>query len=151
MKKIVIILLALSLLAPGVYAAEKDAQEESNDLIAPDSKFYFLDRLKEKIDLFLASDEEKAQLKIEHGNERLAEAKKMMEKDKPEKAKQALKEGLEDLGQSAKGKVDDFFSQEEWENIKAEFGQALTKLEEKINSTEVKEKVEDFFNPEESN
>lgn len=145
-----IILLALSLLAPGAYAA-KEAEEESNDLIAPDSKFYFLDRLKEKIDLFLASDEEKAKLKSKHGQERLAEAKKMMEQDKPEKAKQALKEGLQNLGQSAKDKVDDLFSQEEWENIKAEFGQTLKELEEKINSTEVKEKVEDFFNPEENN
>ncbi|MFO7818894.1 MAG: DUF5667 domain-containing protein [Halanaerobacter sp.] len=151
MKKIVIILLALSLLAPGVYAVEKDAQEEEDDLIAPDSKFYFLDRLKEKIDLFLASDEEKAKLKTEHGKERLAEAKKMMEQDKPEKAKQALKEGMQNLGQSAKKRMDDLFSEEEWENIKSEFGQTLEELEEKMNSTEVKEKVEDFFNPEENN
>ena len=149
MKKVIIVGLLLMLLAPGILAAEEGSAKEKGSGIEADSKFYFLDKAKEKIDLFLASDEEKAKLKLKHGYERLAEAKNMLEKDKMDKAKQLMKEGVNDLAQATKMATDDLMSQEEWKQIKRDFTKLLTELKVKITSGEFTQQIKDFFNPSE--
>ena len=147
MKKTVIVLLLIVVLAPGVLAAEKGQQKEENNWIDADSNFYFLDRAKEKLDLFFASQEEKAKLKLKHGYERLAEAKKMMEQDQPEKAKKLMKEGVQNIGEATKMATNDLISQEEWQQLKSDFSSTLTELQTEITTSEFTQQIKNFFNP----
>lgn len=151
MKKIVIGLLLIVLLAPGSFAAEKGQQSEEGNWIEADSSFYFLDRAQEKVNLFFADEEEKAKLKMKYGYERLTEARKMLEQDKPEEAKQLMKEGMNNLGQATKMATKNLMSQEEWQQLKNNFSKSLTKLQAEITSSEFTQQVKDFFNPQSEN
>lgn len=146
MKKFIIVIVLLALLAPGVYGAKEGQDQEKNSGIDPDSPFYFLDKAKERVELFLASDKEKAKLKAKHGYERLAEAKRMFAKDKPEEAKKLLKEGMANLSQAATDKVNEVISKEDIENLKNNLNENLAKLQEKLKTEDIKKEVKNFFN-----
>ena len=146
MKKIIIVIVLLAILAPGVYGAKEGQGKEENSGINSDSPFYFLDKAKERVELFLASDEEKAKLKAKHGYERLAEAKRMFAKDKPEEAKKLLKEGMANLSQAAKDKANEVVSKEDIEKLKNNLNENLAKLQGKLKTKDIKKEVKNFFN-----
>ncbi|MGM0368859.1 MAG: DUF5667 domain-containing protein [Bacillota bacterium] len=148
MKKIVILSLLIMLLAPIVQAEEGKAIKEDKDWINADSSFRFLDRTSEKIQLFFASEEEKPRIKLEHGYERLIEAKDMIKNEDFEEAKDLIKEGISNLADASKMAADGLIDEEEWEELKSAFQKKLAELQGELTTNGFGDRVKDFFTPE---
>jgi len=89
MKKLLAMLISLLVLSTPVMAVES----LPNPGILPDSPIYGLKRAFESIETALAfSNEAKAKVALKHAEKRLAEAKAMVEKDKPEFVEELVKE-----------------------------------------------------------
>jgi flagellar biosynthesis GTPase FlhF len=119
-KKIIIFSLLTFFLVSGVTAQET----EVNPGLTPDSPFYFLDTLQEKISLFFSfSTEAKARKALKFAEEKLAEVKAMAQENKEgalEKANQHYQNWLEKANQKAqeaKNKAKDVKSVEELINL----------------------------------
>jgi enoyl-CoA hydratase/carnithine racemase len=148
MKKIVILGLLIMLLAPIVQAEEGELIKEGNNWINADSSFHFLDRASEKIELFFASEEKKPRIKLEHGYERLTEAKDMIKNEDYGRAKELIKEAISNFADASKMAADGLINEEEWEKLKSAFQQKLAELQGELTTNEFGERVKDFFNPE---
>ncbi|MGE5629572.1 MAG: DUF5667 domain-containing protein [Caulobacteraceae bacterium] len=99
-KKIIVLIMAvmLAVLIP-VFADEQAGAADPG--ITPDSPFYILDRLLEKIQLSLISDALKeSEALAKQAQERLAESKAMLEANNIELAKKAISEYTELMGKS---------------------------------------------------
>lgn len=106
-KKILIVLLAFSLIMPATALAAEDVPEPSQTqvrneqliTITPDSVFYPLKLLIESISISLTFDEDsKALLIVKYANRRLLEAEIMSEEDNEELAQELLDDCLKLLG-----------------------------------------------------
>jgi len=103
MKKIILPIIILSLLF-GVVSFAQEAEPPSPGL-TPDSPFYFLDTLGEKIGMFFTfGAEKKAERALQYAEEKLAEVKAMAEKNKPESAEKA-NQGYQDFLSLANAKT----------------------------------------------
>lgn len=85
-------------------AAQAIAIDEAVDLnvgepsLTPDSPFYFLKNWSKGIQAFFSFDPaKKAELKLKFSSEKMAEAKKLLEKNKTDKALEAIQESNNDL------------------------------------------------------
>ncbi len=88
---------------------KEEMQMEANPGITPESFFYILDKLLEKIQLFLTfSPEKKAELYMEFAQERLAEAAEMVEQENDEQADEVASEYDANM-ESAEEVVEDLF------------------------------------------
>lgn len=101
MKRMLIVLLVASLLltvaAPAVWAQE----EAADPGLTPDSPFYFLKTWIEKIQLaFTFAPEKKVEVLNKLAEKRVAEARKMIEKGKPELAERCLERYEKHLGKA---------------------------------------------------
>lgn len=75
-----------------VAADQSSGLEAENPSLLPDSPFYFIKNWSRSIQSFLAFDKaKKAELKFKFASEKMAEAKKLLEKNKTEKALEAVK------------------------------------------------------------
>jgi len=147
MKKIVILGLLIMLLAPIVQAEEEEAIKEGNNWINGDSSFHFLDRAGEKIELFFASEEEKPRIKLEHGYERLTEAKDMIKNENYGQAKELIKRAVSNFSDASKMAAEGLINEEEWERLKSAFKQKLVKLQQELTTSRFGDRVKDFFTP----
>lgn len=97
MRKVILPIVILSLLFGVISFAQETGLP--NPGLTPDSPFYFFDTLGKKISLFFTFDPvKKAQKAVHYAEERIAEAKVMAEKNKPdatERANQNYREFLE--------------------------------------------------------
>ncbi len=102
MRKIIVPLLVCVLLFSTIYAQEAEATEAeiesaetefSNPGLLPDHPLYFFKKIKERVQLFLVFDDEgKAKLHLHLAKTRLAEAKRLIEKNKTMEAEDILEE-----------------------------------------------------------
>ncbi len=96
MKKTIFLVILLSILISfGIGVIAQDGIELPKSGIKPDSFFYFLDTLWERIVLFFTfGTERKIEKALTYAGEKLAEAKVMVEKNDSKALKKAIKEYL---------------------------------------------------------
>ncbi len=96
-----VVILCSSLFGNAVYAQEEKLPKPS---ITPDSPFYFVDILGEKISLLLTfNDQTKVKKTLQYAEERLAEAYAMSTKNKPKEVIQAINDYKEYLNKGVLG------------------------------------------------
>ena len=100
------VILALSFFASGFSVLAK-SNELTSPGLTPDSYFYFLDTIGEKVNMFFTfSPEKKAEKALGYAEERVAEAKVMAEENKPQAAEEAA-DGYKNFLDLANAKVEE--------------------------------------------